>query len=77
MNGARLSKFVLTLESRKIMESPKKDGGGRQRCSKCEARSIKGLINGYGLCPYHWTEAMWGKKWADKCYSLPDLTPEK
>lgn len=48
----------------------KLDGTGRQMCSKpnCNHKSIPGLINGAGKCPYHWAAGVWGEEWADKCY---------
>ena len=44
------------------------DGNGRQKCTKCNHKSIAGIVKGKGLCPYHWAHFQWGKKWADSCY---------
>lgn len=44
------------------------DGTGRQKCTRCDHRSIAGLFKGRGLCPYHYASAIWGKKWAAECF---------
>lgn len=44
------------------------DGRGRQKCQKCELKSVAGLAKGNGLCPYHFTVVVHGQKWADTIY---------
>ena len=44
------------------------DGKGKQKCQHCQHKSVKGLIRGEGLCPYHWAVYQWGQEWADRCY---------
>lgn len=47
------------------------DGTGKQTCVGgrfCPFKSVSGLQQGRGLCPYHWAVAIWGKAWADQCY---------
>lgn len=35
---------------------------GRKHCSKCDARSIPGLVNPF--CQFHYDQIQWGTAWA-------------
>jgi len=44
------------------------DGLGKQKCTRCEHRSVTGLKAGHGKCPYHFAQGTWGRKWASEFY---------
>lgn len=50
------------------------DGKGKQSCTRCGYRSIRGMARGHGLCPYHWNFFMWGQPWAD--LRVPNFQPK-
>ena len=54
----------------------KRDGKGRQQCTRCNFKSVAGLTSGKGLCPYHFDAQMFGDAWADSLYLSEKEKPE-
>ena len=53
-----------------------------EKCTLCNAPSIKGLIKGAGKCQWHWALGNWGIEWASQLYpkhlhAVPPKTPSK